>query len=46
MVTVSVVDPELLAEPGLNEAVTPDGNPSVPKVTSELNPLSIVKVAV
>jgi hypothetical protein len=37
-VIVSVVDPAPLTEVGLNEAVAPDGNPVVLKVTAEVKP--------
>ena len=43
---VSVVEPAPLSEAWLNEAVAPDGNPVVPKLTPEPAPLGAAKVTV
>jgi hypothetical protein len=45
-VIVSVVEPAPLSEAGLNEAVAPDGNPVVPKLSPELGPLGAANVTV
>jgi len=44
--TLSVVDPEVVTDAGLNEAVAPDGRPVTVKLTTPVNPVPVVTVAV
>ena len=46
METVSVVEPDVVTDAGLNEAVAPDGSPLTLNVTGPLNPVPAVTVAV
>jgi hypothetical protein len=44
--TLSVVEPEVLTDAGVNEAVAPDGNPVTLNATVPLKPVPAVTVAV
>ncbi len=44
--TVSVVEPDPVTDPGLNEAVAPEGRPLTLKLTMPLNPVPPATVAV
>ena len=44
VLSVSVVDPEPVMVGGLKVAVTPDGKPDAPKLTTPVNPFNGVTV--
>jgi hypothetical protein len=46
VLTVSVVEPDLVTDAGLNVPVTPDGNPDTPKFTVPVKPFTGVTVTV